>query len=60
MKLFRPFPALLVAAVLLPACGEPFNAEPEAEISAKCESMPDASDSPMEEMPDDDQGIIQI
>lgn len=34
---------------------------PEVQATATCESMPEAGDdAPMEEMPDDDQGIIYI
>ena len=49
---------LLVAVLLSAGCGR--LAEPEREISASAEGMPEASDAPMEEMPDDNQGTIKF
>ena len=50
----RIFLRLVMAA--LPGCDGQL---PEVRVTAACEPMPEAGDdAPMEEMPDDDQGII--
>lgn len=49
---------LLASVPLLSGCIK--QPRPEMAISARTETMPEASDAPMEEMPDDDQGTIKF
>jgi hypothetical protein len=47
---------LFLAIAALAGCE---GQQPEGRVTATCESMPEAGDdAPMEDMPDDDQGII--
>lgn len=49
---------LLASVPVLAGCGK--LPPREQAIGAQTETMPEASDAPMEEMPDDDQGIIKF
>lgn len=61
----RCFAYIPVILAVLTGCSsksdpERDNPKGEVEVQARAEQMPEQDDSPMEGMPDDDQGIIQI
>ncbi len=58
MKRKRVILLLLASVTVLAGCGK--LPPRELAISAQTETMPEASDAPMEEMPDDNQGIIKF
>ena len=60
MKRIAAYILVLFALCLMAGCSKKPAVPENVNITARTENMPEQGDEPMEEMPDDDQGVIHF